>query len=63
VTTTTVHPTAVTDYPDTRIVEIACPFCGRRHTHGWPHDSAEPGVRVAHCARGDGGTYRIGRPQ
>ena len=34
---------------DTRIVVVKCPNCNKRHTHGWPHNTATPGIRVAHC--------------
>lgn len=33
-----------------RTVVITCPFCKKRHTHGWPLGSTEPpGSRVPHC--------------
>lgn len=37
-----------------RIVEVACPFCHRKHTHGWPvqDGDADPGHRIAHCGHG-----------
>lgn len=56
-TTTTVAPltvTALTVTPlwDTRLVTVACPFCGRKHTHGWAWSSGDesPGLRTSHCA-------------
>lgn len=32
-----------------RTVTVACPYCGRTHTHGWPEGEDAPGVRLAHC--------------
>lgn len=32
-----------------RTVTVACPYCGRTHTHGWPEGADAPGVRLAHC--------------
>ncbi|MGB9307119.1 MAG: hypothetical protein WCB92_26585 [Mycobacterium sp.] len=32
-----------------RTVTIRCPYCTRRHTHGWPEGDAAPGFRRPHC--------------
>lgn len=32
-----------------RTVEIRCPFCRRRHTHGWPEGQSTIGGRLSHC--------------
>lgn len=34
---------------ETRLVVIKCPYCKKRHTHGWPFGARTPGIRVAHC--------------
>jgi len=52
-----------TDRRGVRSVVIGCPWCGRRHVHGWPpgHDSV--GHRVSHCGPGGasgGGYYVVG---
>jgi len=41
-----------------RLVVVACPYCHRKHTHGWPPEYAEPGVRLAHCYRPNGEPVR-----
>lgn len=33
----------------TRLVYIRCPYCSKRHQHGWRRDETTPGTRVAHC--------------
>ncbi len=45
-----------------RLVRVRCPFCGKRHTHGWPPRHADPGARIAHCHRPTGEparSYRV----
>jgi len=32
-----------------RTVTVACPYCQRTHTHGWPAGFDTPGVRLSHC--------------
>lgn len=49
----------VTLHPDTRTVLVACPFCGKKHTHGWPYGSDRAGYRGSHCT-GRGGEHRGG---
>ncbi len=42
-------------------IAIACPFCGRTHTHGWPGgpEKAIPEHRAEHCAGNVGGYYIV----
>jgi len=45
-----------------RAVRLRCPFCRRTHTHGWPFEAPDVGLRVAHCHRPHGEaarTYRV----
>ncbi len=46
----------------TRAVTVRCPFCRRKHFHGWPYGSQTIGSRVSHCWRGPVGSYRIEPP-
>ncbi|MEJ7649404.1 MAG: hypothetical protein WKF57_10260 [Nakamurella sp.] len=47
----------------TRTVTVLCPFCTRRHHHGWPYDSALIGVRLSHCRNPEQiGSYSIDPP-
>lgn len=43
-----------------RMLRVACPFCGKVHTHGGGIEGQEPleplGSRVSHCHRGE---YRL----
>jgi hypothetical protein len=32
-----------------RVVTDSCPYCRKRHVHGFPEGSAEPGWRRPHC--------------
>lgn len=32
-----------------RTVTIRCPYCSKRHVHGWPLGDAAPGWRRPHC--------------
>lgn len=50
---------------DIRTVVIRCPFCNKKHTHGWPLGStAAPGHRVPHCLSKDKpDTYFIDLPE
>lgn len=62
-TTTTPAPVAVVIRVrelrgGTRVVSVACPFCGHRHHHGWPYGAPDVGPRVAHCHRPQGGPAR-----
>lgn len=42
---------AVTDHRHTRSVVVLCPYCERKHSHGWGYDTTpEPGLRESHCA-------------
>ena len=41
-----------------RAVRVLCPFCSRRHWHGWPFDAPDVGLRVAHCHRPNGEPVR-----
>lgn len=46
----------------TRLVRVRCPFCSRLHTHGWPFEAPDIGLRVSHCHRPNGEsarTYRV----
>ncbi len=45
-----------------RTVTIRCPFCGKRHTHGWPLGDCEPGSRRPHCAQLGLPDYYISAP-
>jgi hypothetical protein len=38
----------------TRHVEVGCPYCAKKHLHGWPFEDKKPGRRVAHCHNGLG---------
>lgn len=40
--------------PGARLLTVACPVCGRTHTHGAPIGDTGPdyGHRAAHCAGG-----------
>jgi hypothetical protein len=40
---------SVTPTLHTRLVVIECPYCERRHSHGWPYGTAHPGLRTSHC--------------
>ena len=55
----------VTPVKETRLVKVACPFCGgkrrRFHVHGWPYGRDRIGLGVSHC-RKDTGTYFIAAP-
>ena len=41
----------VFDHDGVRVVRVRCPFCRRRHVHGFPRVNAEPGVRLDHCGK------------
>lgn len=48
----------------TRLVYIRCPFCGKKHQHGWPYGEANPpGLRISSCSHHVKGmlnrTYRV----
>jgi len=32
-----------------RQVTVKCPYCARRHSHGWPPEDTTPGIRLSHC--------------
>jgi hypothetical protein len=38
------------------MVEVICPWCGRKHYHGWPAPGEPVGTqrRVSHCTRAPG---------
>jgi hypothetical protein len=40
-------------------IAIACPLCGRTHTHGWPSGPKKttPEHRAEHCSGNSGGYY------
>lgn len=57
----TVEALAVKHLEATRLVEIRCPLCGRRHVHGWPYGRQTIGHRISHCLRDRGG-YTIQPP-
>lgn len=61
--TATATAIKVTPTKTTREVIVQCPYCGRKHTHGWPCASYpdDPGPRVAHC-RDNKGSYTIDIP-
>jgi hypothetical protein len=44
------------------VVMVWCPACGKRHVHGWPWDSVEPGARRPHCRFLSPHDYYIPRP-
>lgn len=46
----------------TRTVTVSCPFCRRKHLHGWSYVSDGIGSRVAHCSEGRGRTYFVPVP-
>lgn len=41
----------------TRHITVKCPYCNKRHFHGWPYGPGDPGHRSAHCL----GKHRPGR--
>lgn len=43
-----------TDRRGVRSVRVSCPYCNRRHVHGW--DPNATATRVSHCGQGD---YRL----
>ena len=57
-----VWPTAIVPGRTTRTVHVLCPWCGRRHNHGWPYGTPTIGARVAHCVGGARGSYLIITP-
>jgi hypothetical protein len=50
--TVTISPKGV------RSVTVECPYCGRKHVHGWPVGEPQPGPRISHC-RQNPRTYYI----
>lgn len=54
-----VIPLSVTPTKHTRLLKVVCPFCGKKHGHGWPYDNVDPhpGLRSADCT--PGGSYYI----
>jgi hypothetical protein len=50
-------PATLRRFPDGFCWVVACPYCGRRHTHGGGPLGGDPrqylSVRVSHCHRGD----------
>lgn len=43
------------DHPGVLVVTVACPLCGRTHTHGATDGpGVDPGHRAAHCGKGGG---------
>ncbi len=54
-----VIPLTVRPTKSTRLLTVLCPFCGKKHGHGWPHDNVDPhpGFRAADCR--PGGSYFI----
>lgn len=55
-----VTPIRVSTERGHRFVDVTCPYCGRKHHHGWGTSSdAAPGHRLAHCR---GGGYYIAAP-
>lgn len=45
----TVRALIVTPIERTRLVVVRCPYCRRKHTHGWPLGQTAIGHRLAHC--------------
>ncbi|MEN6385054.1 MAG: hypothetical protein ABFD79_07625 [Phycisphaerales bacterium] len=47
-------PTGALTYTKSLRIEVKCPYCGKRHLHGW---TDEPGklvpTRGAHCGKGE----------
>jgi hypothetical protein len=43
---------AVVPVKATRLVKLICPFCGKRHIHGWPYHHGDVGSRLSHCLDG-----------
>lgn len=56
-----VEAAAIHHWRHTRDVLVDCPFCGRRHVHGWPWGSESIGSRLSHC-RKDRRPYSIWPP-
>jgi len=46
-----------------RLVFVACPYCRRKHVHGWPFEAPDVGLRVSHCHRPAGEPVRSYRVQ
>ncbi len=61
--TTTVTAISITDSKTTRTVTIDCPYCGKKHHHGWPYGRDGIGSRVAHCREATGRSYSIEPPK
>lgn len=62
--TLTVRPLSVfTDSRGIRSVTVHCPYCAKRHRHGWPPADPEPGHRLAACVSGAGLGYTITAPE
>lgn len=58
--TLTVRAIAIEPAKTTRTVIVRCPYCQRRHTHGWPYGSDTIGGRLSHCLKAkDRADYRI----
>jgi hypothetical protein len=54
-----VIPEKITQGKTTRGVTVLCPFCDRLHSHGWPFDEHEIGLRAPDCS---GHGYVIATP-
>jgi hypothetical protein len=55
-----VIPEKITQGKTTRGVTVLCPFCDRLHSHGWPFDEHEIGLRAPDCS---GHGYVIATPR
>ena len=47
-----------------RLVYVHCPYCQKKHRHGWPRQAgqAAPGHRFSHCEDLANGDYFICAP-
>ncbi len=41
-----------------RLVIVTCPYCRRKHVHGWPFEAPDVGLRLVHCHRPNGEPVR-----
>ncbi|WP_068492487.1 hypothetical protein [Pseudoclavibacter helvolus] len=47
-----VRPVRIARTRDTRLVYVVCPYCGKKHQHGWGYDIPRVGHRIPHCEPG-----------
>lgn len=56
-------PVRIAEVKETRLVYVLCPYCGKKHQHGWPYDAVDVGHRIPHCKPGrEGRGYVVQTP-